>query len=271
MEPAKRIERGDLAAKERMITSNLRLVVSIARRYESLGLTGRPDPGGVIGLIRATEKFDWRKGFKFSTYATWWIRQAVQRGVANKARTIRIPVHVVEREQKVARRASSGQLGRAPSDEEIAAAAELDVREVRATRDIARVVTSLDRPVGEGGDHARRAARERRHPHRDEEVEHRRCATTPCGGRSTGCPSPSATSSSSATAIGGDEPTPLRETGPAARDLLRTRSASSSARRSRSSPGAASSRRSGRRLSLVRGSPIRPAEGRTLALGLANT
>src|SRR5246127_4435126 len=104
VELAKRIERGDMAAKERMITSNLRLVVSIARRYQTQGITlGDLIQEGVIGLIRATEKFDWRKGFKFSTYATWWIRQAVQRGVANKARTIRIPVHVVEREQKVAR------------------------------------------------------------------------------------------------------------------------------------------------------------------------
>src|SRR3954452_2692499 len=104
VELAKRIERGDRAAKERMITSNLRLVVSIARRYQTQGITlGDLIQEGVIGLIRATEKFDWRKGFKFSTYATWWIRQAVQRGVANKSRTIRIPVHVVEREQKVAR------------------------------------------------------------------------------------------------------------------------------------------------------------------------
>src|SRR4051794_39409388 len=95
VELAKRIERGDMAAKERMITSNLRLVVSIAKRYQTQGITlGDLVQEGVIGLIRATEKFDWRKGFKFSTYATWWIRQAVQRGVANKARTIRIPVHV---------------------------------------------------------------------------------------------------------------------------------------------------------------------------------
>src|SRR4029077_16469197 len=92
----KRIEPGDRAAKERMITCNLRLVVSIARRYQTQGITlGDLIQEGGIGLIRATEKFDWRKGFKFSTYATWWIRQAVQRGVANKARTIRIPVHVV--------------------------------------------------------------------------------------------------------------------------------------------------------------------------------
>ncbi|HEU5373091.1 MAG TPA: sigma-70 family RNA polymerase sigma factor, partial [Gaiellaceae bacterium] len=101
VELAKRIEKGDMQAKERMINCNLRLVVSIAKRYQTQGITlGDLVQEGVLGLIRAAEKFDWRKGFKFSTYATWWIRQAVQRGVANKARTIRIPVHVVEREQK---------------------------------------------------------------------------------------------------------------------------------------------------------------------------
>ena len=104
VELAKRIEKGDMVAKERMINCNLRLVVSIAKRYQTQGITlGDLVQEGVLGLIRAAEKFDWRKGFKFSTYATWWIRQAVQRGVANKARTIRIPVHVVEREQKVSR------------------------------------------------------------------------------------------------------------------------------------------------------------------------
>ena len=132
VELAKRIERGDMAAKERMITSNLRLVVSIARRYQTQGITlGDLIQEGVIGLIRATEKFDWRKGFKFSTYATWWIRQAVQRGVANKSRTIRIPVHVVEREQKVARteRELIAKLGYEPSDEEIAKVSKLPERQ----------------------------------------------------------------------------------------------------------------------------------------------
>ena len=155
VELAKRIERGDLAAKERMITCNLRLVVSIARRYQTQGITlGDLIQEGVIGLIRATEKFDWRKGFKFSTYATWWIRQAVQRGVANKARTIRIPVHVVEREQKVTRteRELSAKMGHAPTDEEIAKAAKLPLAQVREVREAARAVASTDAPIGSDGD-----------------------------------------------------------------------------------------------------------------------
>jgi RNA polymerase primary sigma factor len=155
VELAKRIERGDMAAKDRMITSNLRLVVSIARRYQTQGITlGDLIQEGVIGLIRATEKFDWRRGFKFSTYATWWIRQAVQRGVANKARTIRIPVHVVEREQKVARteRELTAKLGHAPSEEQVAAHAKLPLSQVREVRAAARAVASTDAPIGVDGD-----------------------------------------------------------------------------------------------------------------------
>jgi len=155
VELAKRIERGDLAAKDRMITSNLRLVVSIARRYQTQGITlGDLIQEGVIGLIRATEKFDWRKGFKFSTYATWWIRQAVQRGVANKSRTIRIPVHVVEREQKVARteRELLAKLGRQPTDEEIAKTSKLPLTQVREVRNAAKAVASTDAPIGSDGD-----------------------------------------------------------------------------------------------------------------------
>jgi RNA polymerase primary sigma factor len=152
---AKRIERGDRHAKALMINANLRLVISIARRYQGNELTLLDlIQEGILGLIRATEKFDWRRGYKFSTYATWWIRQAVERGIANGARTIRLPVYVVEREKKIARaqRRLSTALGRQPTDEEIARAAELPLDQVRELQAVARTVTSLDKPFGEHED-----------------------------------------------------------------------------------------------------------------------
>src|SRR5579884_356379 len=152
VELAKRIERGDLAAKDQLVNSNLRLVISNARKFQGheLPLLDLIQEG-ILGLIRAAEKFDWRKGYKFSTYATFWIRQALQRALDNRSRTIRIPVHLGQRERRIARvqRDLAARLGREPTEEEVADAAEMTVQEVHEARDAARVVTSLDRPVGE--------------------------------------------------------------------------------------------------------------------------
>jgi RNA polymerase primary sigma factor len=155
VELAKRIERGDRQAKDRMVKSNLRLVVSNARHYEGSGLPLLDlIQEGILGLIRAAEKFDWRRGYKFSTYSTWWIRQAIERGISNKARLIRMPVHVLQQERRLIRaeRKLASELGREPTNDEIATAARLTVKQVREVRDAARTVASLDQPVGEEGE-----------------------------------------------------------------------------------------------------------------------
>src|ERR1700733_141437 len=195
---ARRIERGDLAAKERLVNSNLRLVISNARSYEGLDLPLLDlIQEGMLGLIRAAEKFDYRKGYKFSTYATFWIRESIQRAIANRARPIRVPVHIGQRERRIARARASliAELGRDPTDEEIAAAAELEVREVRASQEIARVVTSLDRPVGDEEETTLGA--------RDDAL-YRALQRLPEAERKV---------MALRYGIGGDDPTPLREAG----------------------------------------------------------
>ena len=212
---AKGIERGDTRAKEQMINSNLRLVVSIAKKYQGQDLQLLDlIQEGILGLIRAAEKFDWRRGYKFSTYATFWIRQAIQRGIANKARTIRIPVHIGQRERKIARasRELHARLGREPTDEEISAEIELPLDQIEEARDTVRAITSLDRPVGEEGETALGDLLPSDEPEPSEEVDvslrqealHSALQHLPERERNV---------VKLRYGVGGDEPTPLRETG----------------------------------------------------------
>jgi len=155
VELAKRIEKGDLAAKERLINSNLRLVVHVARKYQGQGLAmGDLVQEGMLGLIRAAEKFDWRKGFRFSTYATIWIRQALQRGLDNTGRTIRLPANVAQRARKLARieRELTVKLEQEPTLDQLAEATGFELDEVERLRGYERALASLDAGVGEDGD-----------------------------------------------------------------------------------------------------------------------
>jgi RNA polymerase primary sigma factor len=175
IELAKRIERGDLAAKDRLVISNLRLVVSIARKYQNLGELCLLDliQEGMLGLIRAVEKFDWRKGFRFSTYATLWIRQSIGRALDERGRTIRLPINVAQRERKIAgaERELTAQLGRPPTIDEIAQRAQIEPRQIEELRDVARKVTSLERPLGEEGDTELGELLPGREPAPEEEVQ----------------------------------------------------------------------------------------------------
>jgi RNA polymerase primary sigma factor len=155
VELAKRIERGDRAAKERMINSNLRLVVSLAKRYRGHGVSfGDLIQEGVIGLNRAVEKFDWRKGFKFSTYATWWIRQACQRAISNQSRTIRVPAHVHERRTKLARVGRQFEVahGREPTVDELVALSGYELQHIEEALGAVEASVSLNQAVGAEGD-----------------------------------------------------------------------------------------------------------------------
>jgi RNA polymerase primary sigma factor len=215
VELAQRIEKGDVDAKDRMINSNLRLVVSVARKYQGHGLSlGDLVQEGMLGLIRATEKFDWRRGFKFSTYATLWIRQAIQRGLENSSRTIRLPVHIAQRERKINRteRELATKLGREPTEQELADAVELPVDQVIEIRKAARPLTSLDQPVGDDGETAFGDLLASNAPNPEDEVVSD-AGTSAVQDAVNRLPERERDVVELRFGLGGREPTPLRETG----------------------------------------------------------
>ena len=215
IELAQRIEKGDVDAKDRMINSNLRLVVSVARKYQGHGLSlGDLVQEGMLGLIRATEKFDWRRGFKFSTYATLWIRQAIQRGLENSSRTIRLPVHIAQRERKINRteRELATKLGREPTEQELADAVELPVDQVIEIRKAARPLTSLDQPVGDDGETAFGDLLASNAPNPEDEVVSD-AGTSAVQEAVNRLPERERDVVELRFGLGGREPTPLRETG----------------------------------------------------------
>src|SRR3954464_13350907 len=215
IELAKRIEKGDMGAKGRLINPTLRVVVSIAKKYQGQDLPLLDlIQEGIFGLIRAAEKFDWRKGYKFSTYATFWIRQAIQRGIANRARTIRIPVHIGQRERKIARteRELAAQFERQPTDEEISKESGVPMEQIQEIREAGRAVTSLDKPLGEEGDSAfgDLLASEEMTP---EEEVHLSLSEQTVRRTLEDLPETERNVLKLRYGINGDEPTPLRETG----------------------------------------------------------
>jgi RNA polymerase primary sigma factor len=215
VELSQRIERGDLAAKERMINANLRLVISIARKYQGQGLPlGDLIQEGMLGLIRAVEKFDWRKGFKFSTYGTLWIRQAIGRGLANSSRTVRLPVHIASQARKIrdAERELAAKLERDPTPEELSDLVGMTPREIEDIRAADRTPTSLDRGVGDSEETALGDLIADDSATPDEEVQQEQGDST-VRQAVGGLPSPERDVLTLRYGLGGTEAVALRETG----------------------------------------------------------